>query len=128
MPQFGKRADGAGGRRTAVRNPVLLPAALISIATCSGFVEILDLSSTGAKVRATGLPAVGKDVVIKIEDVEAFGTVKWKRGDQCGVAFDRRLNPLALRNINLENAQARLMKLSPEEKRALDAWQSSLAR
>lgn len=128
MRTFGKRADGKGGRRSLARNPMLLPAAVTSFFGHGKFMTLLDVSATGARLSGSDLPEVGRNLLLRVEGVEAFGTVMWVRGDSCGVVFDRTLTPLNLRNLNHENLKARVMKLTPEKKRAFDAWQTNIIR
>jgi hypothetical protein len=107
---------------------MLLPAAVSSISSNGDFMTLLDISATGGRLRGPDLPAVGKSLLLRVDAVEAFGTVTWIRGDSCGVEFDCPLTGLELSTLNQENVKARVLKLTPEKKRAYDAWQSSLSR
>ena len=128
MREFGRRKDGEGGRRSQVRKPMLLPAAVSSVSSTGDFMTLLDVSAQGGRLQGPDLPSVGKDLLIKVDDVEAFGTVTWARGDSCGVKFDCLLTGLEMSTLNQENVKAKVLKLTPEKKRAYDAWQSSLSR
>ena len=51
MAEFGKRLDGPGGRRRATRAPILMSAALHTVGA-SRTVTIIDVSTTGARLRS----------------------------------------------------------------------------
>jgi hypothetical protein len=83
---FGKRVDGPAGRRRAKRNPAGMRGELVS-QTTSIDVTLIDMSNTGAKLHGANLPSVGQSVLVRIGPMEAFGTVAWREGDQCGIHF-----------------------------------------
>jgi hypothetical protein len=84
---FGKRVDGPGGRRRAVRNAVSLRAQLIT-PTESFEVSLIDVSSTGAKLHGPKIPRVGQLVMVRFGSLEAFGVVVWCDHQICGVNFN----------------------------------------
>lgn len=83
---FGKRVDGPGGRRRASRSPTSMRAQLTT-PTNSIEAWIIDMSSTGAKLRSTSVPEVGQSVLVRVGSLEAFGTVAWTAQDSCGISF-----------------------------------------
>ena len=83
---FGKRVDGPAGRRRAKRNPVGIRGELVSQSATID-VALIDMSNTGAKLHGANLPSVGQSVLVRIGPMEAFGTVAWREGDQCGIHF-----------------------------------------
>jgi hypothetical protein len=91
-------------------------------------VVLMNVSATGARLRGGDLPDVGGDLVLKIDKTEAFGTVQWKRQDLCGVAFDQPLREPQVEQLRSEASRARLTKLSPQERLAMQDWATGLAR
>ena len=83
---FGKRLDGPGGRRRDARIPTSVAAQLITT-TETISVTLIDISNTGAKFHGPKVPAIGRLVMVRIETLEAFGTVIWSIGELCGVDF-----------------------------------------
>jgi hypothetical protein len=83
---FGKRIDGPGGRRRDVRVPTSSWAQLIT-PTETINVTATNISSTGAQFHGPKVPAVGRLVLVRIESLEAFGTVIWSTEEFCGVDF-----------------------------------------
>jgi hypothetical protein len=125
MTTFGK--CGGGGRRQAQRSPADLPALVTTVARAQPVV-LMNVSATGARLRGGDLPDVGGDLMLKIDKTEAFGIVQWKRQDLCGVAFDQPLRQPEVEQLRSEASRARLTKLSPEERLALQDWAIGVAR
>jgi hypothetical protein len=125
MTTFGKR--GGGGRRRAQRSRADLPALVTTVARAQPVV-LMNVSATGARLRGGDLPDVGGDLVLKIDKTEAFGTVQWKRQNLCGVAFDQPLREPQVEQLRSEASRARLTKLSPQERLAMQDWATGLAR
>jgi hypothetical protein len=86
--------------------------------------ELIDVSLTGAKVLCHGLLQVGEELVLKAEGVEVFGKIVRADGDTIGIEFYEALSPGELDSIQREAKAAALMRVSPEQKRAIDAWKS----
>ena len=85
MGAFGKRAGG--GRRSAARTSALLMAVLTTLVGSRSTV-LADVSSIGARVRGPDLPAMGEELIVNIERVQAFGTVVWSDSGECGIVFE----------------------------------------
>ena len=85
MGAFGKRAGG--GRRSAARTSAPLMAVLTTLVGSRSTV-LADVSSTGARVRGPDLPAMGEELIVNIERVQAFGTVVWSDSGECGIVFE----------------------------------------
>jgi hypothetical protein len=123
MSSFGKRKGG--GRRSAAR----LSAPLIAVVTTfreSRSAVLVDVSSTGAKLRGRNLPAVSEDLFVTIDGTMAFGTVAWEDGDERGVAFDEPLRPGD--EARLRDKVAHSRGLPPEFRQAFEDWTQGLAR
>lgn len=115
---FGK---GGGGRRNSTRRAAGVTAQVQTTFT-SRSVDLLDVSLTGAKLGGLGLPDIGQDVLVTFEKSEAFGKVVWSEPDSCGVEFDGPITEQELAAVQEETKKAKLMKLTPAEKQALDNW------
>lgn len=115
------------GRRAELRAPVRLP---VSIETLDGVkrISLLEASLSGARLEGTGLPRVGKEVVLLCGDVEAFGKIVWAAGERRGLHFDEPISVselVGLRRVAVTTSDAGMM---PEEIEAAADWQNGLAR
>ena len=126
---FGRRSDGGipAGRRSAPRNPVLLAAAVVTVAA-SHPVEVMNVSTTGAKLRGEELPLTGQMVLIKAGPVNALAKVAWRRGGMCGVTFDEPLTRHEFDTLRLRGRIIDVTHLTPEEIRAATDWRSGFMR
>ena len=122
MNAFGKSAGG--GRRTAPREitPVL---AVYTTVTRSHSALLVDVSSTGARLRAPTLPEAGEDVLVTLSNVRAFGTVAWIQDDLFAMAFDEPLPDADL--AALRQIVARGFGLAPDIMSAIDDWVLGIA-
>jgi hypothetical protein len=89
MVAFGK--SQGGGRRSAPRasTPML---ATVSTLTRSHSAVVVNVSTSGARLRGSDLPSMSEDLVVNIETVQAFGTVIWSEQGEAGIEFDPPLN------------------------------------
>lgn len=87
MPGFGKRIDVPGGRRRAPRQRIAITATAVGLEGVQSVV-VDEVSSTGAKLRGTNLPECGREMFIKVGDVDVFASVAWSSAEQCGISFD----------------------------------------
>jgi hypothetical protein len=122
---FGKSIGG--GRRERRRNPLLLGAWIVGVSTRLR-VAVLDLSAEGAKLRAKVSPDLGKELWLRIFDVERLATVQWVRGEYFGVLFDEPLSSLDLHELHRQNSLLAAMNLKPEARLVVDDWNLGLAR
>jgi len=123
MSVFGKRSGG--GRRTARREPAPAVAVVTTVTESHGAVMV-DLSTTGARLRSPEAPELNEELMLTVESTRAFGRVAWIRGNQFGIEFDDPLAPLDVMKI-----RGKLMKsagLAPEMSAAMDDWNTGLAR
>ena len=127
MTEFGKRFDGPGGRRHAAREPVLLPAAMMSVGS-SRTVYLLDVSKTGAQLQSSEPLRVGDEVWLKIPPADIFGTIVWAEGDHSGFAFDLPLTDEDVASLQAQGKVILIPRLSPEEQIAASEWSAGLAR
>ena len=122
---FGKKVGG--GRREGTRSSVLLPGVSLGVRE-SHRVALLDVSTTGAKLRDASDYPPGQDLWLKFGAFNRLATVKWRAGDICGVAFDKPLTKLELFDLHRENALSEATHLKPEERLSVGDWMIGLAR
>jgi|SRR5687768_9492268 len=123
MGAFGKSVGG--GRRCAARASTPLIAVLTTLVSSRSAV-LVDVSSTGARVRATDLPSMGEEVIVNIERVQAFGTVVWSDSGECGIVFDPPLD--ADDEEYLRNLVAAARGLPPDIRAAFENWVAGAGR
>ncbi|MBK9432699.1 PilZ domain-containing protein [Sphingorhabdus sp.] len=51
-----------------------------------------NISRTGCRLQVTDPPRVGATALVRVERIEALGTVAWVRGERCGVKFQSSLS------------------------------------
>ena len=60
--------DGIRNRRRAPRASVLLPASVVTMSAYQ-YLEVVDLSPTGAKLRGSPRPDIGKTAMFRLEGI-----------------------------------------------------------
>ena len=120
---FGKRLDGPGGRRRAKRAPILMAAALHTVGA-SRTVTIIDVSTTGARLRSSLALETGQHVWLKIPATDAFARVQWADGDIYGVRFDKPLAEAEAANLQARGKVVIMPRLSLGEQLALEDWKA----
>ena len=120
MSTFGK-SEG-GGRRKAPRSNAPFLVGLSTVAE-DFRAAVVNISRTGARLSAPELPTEGEELMFRADRVQAFGKVVWKRGNECGVAFDRRLSTGEVDALREAAKLPSGIGLSAEEKAALEDWQ-----
>jgi hypothetical protein len=110
------------GRRSEPRAYVVLPASADAL---NGHrqVRLRDVSRTGAQLEGSGLPQVGKELILKCAGLDTLGTVAWAEADRCGVTFDE---PISVRD--LVQLRDLAVSIDPEVAQAAADWESGLAR
>jgi hypothetical protein len=127
MTKFGKRLDGPGGRRTAPRAPVLMSAAMHAVSG-SQTVSLLDVSKTGAKLRARMPLTLDQHVWIKIPPDDVFGTVVWAEGEEYGIHFDTPLTDADAASLQARGKVVIMPRLTLEEQLGVEDWKSGFIR
>lgn len=84
--------DPFADRRTHKRVMVALPAFLQANGARHS-VQILDLSSGGAKLNFSDHIPAGTVVLLDCGTLACSGTVRWQNGGQLGLAFEQELDP-----------------------------------
>lgn len=115
------------GRRSEPRAPVLLAGTTEAL---SGHlrVTVLEVSQNGARVRGKIVPEVGKEVILRCGDFDAFGTITWADYRECGIHFDE---PISLRDLVMLRDQSTELERSrrtPDEQEAAEHWANGLGR
>ncbi|HVR91163.1 MAG TPA: PilZ domain-containing protein [Novosphingobium sp.] len=83
------------GRRGRNRLRARLPAKIVTLDGTRNTV-LLDVSLTGARIKATENLAQGQQAILAWAEFEAFGRVVWLAHGMCGMAFEEPLEPAAL--------------------------------
>lgn len=96
--EFGPEIAGHAGRRSFARVPLSLPASLTLITGTEQCV-LEDLSLGGASVSLCSCPKVGESGMLTCRELDAFFTVKWVRGNRCGLRFEQRLPKPVVLNL-----------------------------
>jgi hypothetical protein len=126
MKKFGKRLDGPGGRRSAPRAPVLMSAAMHTIGA-SRTVSVLDVSKTGAKLRARMPWHMSQVMWLKLARPNVFAKVVWTDGEECGVEFDEPLSEAEAASLQARRRIVIMPRESEKEQLAMADWQSNMA-
>jgi PilZ domain len=93
VKKFGKLGNrGMARLATAIDGGMVLPE---RNAKC----RVENVSRTGCRLLLETPPRLGATVLVRVERVEALGTVKWVRSGRCGIAFARALEPGALERL-----------------------------
>jgi len=81
----------ANTRERAPRKNLLL-AATIEAGALKAPVRIRNLSESGAMLEGAALPDIGATFMLRRLEIEIGGTVVWREGGRCGVAFDGKVS------------------------------------
>ena len=85
------------------------------------YLEVVNLSATGAKLRGAMIPPVGKQAMFRLEHFQVLCKILWSKDNLCGVRFDEVIPPRVL--AHLKNAgTATLGTLTPDEQQAAEEW------
>ena len=76
------------GERAAARARLNRAARLVTFNGTSAC-TLVDMSRSGAKVRAAECPRIGAMLVVEGLPIELFGTVRWSRAGAFGLEFER---------------------------------------
>ena len=87
---FGKASGG--GRRGSTRE--LIPFSILLRTRLRTYeAHLIDISTYGARVGASELPALGEELYLCFSQVKTFCTVKWRNDRECGLQFYEPLLP-----------------------------------
>lgn len=124
-----KRADDPElrGRRSEPRACLLLSASAEALSG-NRAVTLLDVSRSGARVEGFHLPGVGRDIILRCGNIDAFGTIVWAASNRCGINFDEPVAAQDLVELRRLAAAAERSKMTPDEQLAVADWMNGLAR
>jgi hypothetical protein len=119
---------GAGfrNRRRASRASVLLPASVVTMSAYQ-YLEVVNLSPSGAKLRGSPVPDIGKTAMFRLDGYQLLCRVVWAKDDLCGVRFDELMPPRVLQIFREAGSIAKLDMLTPAEQQAADEWNNGVA-
>lgn len=60
---------------------------------------MVDVSQSGARIAGQNLPPAGKDVLLKIDDIELFGSIVRASESEAAMKFDRPIGPKELESL-----------------------------
>ena len=95
---FGTRRQEPIERRRAKRDRLGISISLYST-TQSRVVSMVDVSQSGARIAGHNLPGAGRDVLLKIADVELFGSIVRASESEAAVKFERPIGPRELESL-----------------------------
>lgn len=95
---FGMKRPAPIERRRSKRDQLGISISLHST-TQSRVVFMVDVSQSGARIAGHNLPAVGKDVLLKIADVELFGSIVRASEGEAAIKFDRPIGTTELERL-----------------------------
>jgi hypothetical protein len=104
MVRFGNST--VHGRRAMPRTDAPL-LAVLSKGNAEHTAELINLSRTGARLKGSGFPEEGEELIFRAEKVQAACSVVWLDGDQCAVEFD---TPIAAAEVKRVRALARFVE------------------
>ena len=101
-----RKPFGKLGNRTMPRIVTGLTATLV-LPERSVSCRLENISRKGCRLHVAELPRLGATVVVRVDRVDALGTVTWVRGPRCGVSFDSAVAVEAIERIrwSAEHAQ-----------------------
>lgn len=100
---------------------MLLPASVVTMSAYQYF-DLVNLSATGAKLRGSSLPRVGKPALFRLQSYKTLCRVVWTKDDLCGVHFDEVMPPRLLRRFREAGSATQIGMLTPDEKQAEEEW------
>jgi hypothetical protein len=86
LPMVIRKTFGKLGKRALARVVTGMNATLVlpdRSVTC----VLENISRKGCRLQLTELPKVGATVVVRVDRVDALGSVTWIRGPRCGISF-----------------------------------------
>ena len=113
-------------RRRAPRASVLLPASVVTMDAYQ-FLEVVNLSPTGAKLRGPATLEIGKPAMFRLDQFNVLCKIVWVKDDLCGVRFDEAVPPRVLAQFRQAGDTAQVGMLTPDEKIAADERLSAIA-
>jgi hypothetical protein len=86
------------------------------------YLDLVNLSATGAKLRGAMVPETGKPAIFRLDHVQVLCKVIWAKGELCGVRFDELIPPRVLSHLLEVGSTSKLGLLTPDEQQAGEEW------
>jgi len=118
------QGEGFRNRRRAPRASILLPASVVTMSAYQ-YLEVVNISPTGAKLRGSPIPGIGKTAMFRLEGFQLLCKVVWTRDNLCGVRFEELIPPRVLAKLREAGNSAELGTVTPSEQQAADEPASS---
>lgn len=118
--------EGFRNRRRAPRASVLLPASVVTMSAYQ-YLEVVNLSPSGAKLRGPVELQIGKPAMFRLDRFNVLCRIVWVKEDLCGVRFDELIPPRVLAEFKKAGNTAQVGMLTPDEQLAADEWNSAVA-
>jgi hypothetical protein len=93
-----RRTFGKLGNRSMARLAIELEAGLV-LPERTSRCALENVSRTGCRLRSGEPPRIGATVLVKIERIEALGSVTWVKGNRCGIIFEEPLEVRAFERL-----------------------------
>ena len=93
-----KRSAPVIDRRRQRRNSLGIAVSLYSV-TQSRVALMIDASSGGSRIKGQNLPPAGKDIILKVGDVELFGRIIRTVGEEAAVEFEQPVSQFVLERL-----------------------------
>ncbi|HMS19083.1 PilZ domain-containing protein [uncultured Sphingorhabdus sp.] len=93
-----RKTFGKLGKRSVARLTIELDAGFVlpeRTARCT----LENVSRNGCRLRTIEPPRIGATILVRVERIEALGSVSWVKGERCGVAFEEPLDTRSLERI-----------------------------
>ena len=113
--------DGFRNRRRAARASVLLPASIVTMSAYQ-YLEVVNLSPSGAKLRGPAHLEKGKTAMFRLDQYQVLCKVMWTKDDLCGVRFEELIPPRVLAHFRKAGNTAQVGMLTPDEAQAAEEW------
>ncbi len=113
-------------RRRSQCMSVLLPASVVTMSAYQ-YLEVVNLSPTGAKLRGVAVLEVGKAAMFRLEHFHVLCKIVWVRDDLFGIRFDEPVPARVLAEFRKAGDTAQVGMLTPDEQLAADEWLSAIA-
>ena len=113
-------------RRCVQRSSVLLPASVVTMSAYQ-FLEVVNLSASGAKLRGPAALEIGKPAMFRLDQFNVLCKIVWLKDDLCGVRFDEPIPQRVLAEFRKAGDTAQVGMLTPDEQLAAEEWTSAIA-
>lgn len=104
-----------------------LPALLITMGDRHPAI-LLDMSETGARLRAKDAPAKGTEVFLRVGSLDVYARVVWTRKEHCGIRFEQPVRPYDIHQISIEAGKGGRAGMTAAQKGGADDWGTGVAR